>query len=98
MRPPRVPPQPGQVLLGYEVYRPMPGCCQCEGLSASGLIAVILLVFIFWPLAWIPCVMPECYEQLQCPVYGWPPPPPPGYQGPPAAGYQAFAAPGYPPT
>ncbi len=37
--PVQVPPQPGQVLLGYEVYKPAPGCCQCEGLSAGGLIA-----------------------------------------------------------
>ena len=38
------------------------GCCQCENLSPTGWIAVILLLIIFWPLFWIPFVMPECYE------------------------------------
>lgn len=38
------------------------GCCQCEDLSTTGWIAVILLLLLFWPLFWIPFVMPECYE------------------------------------
>ena len=35
----QVVPAPGQVLLGYELYRPAAGCCQCEGLSAAGLLS-----------------------------------------------------------
>ena len=27
--------------------------------------AVILLILLFWPLAWLPCVMPDCYSQYQ---------------------------------
>ncbi|PSC68195.1 lipopolysaccharide-induced transcription factor regulating tumor necrosis factor [Micractinium conductrix] len=95
-------PAPGQVLLGYELYRPAAGCCQCEGLSAAGLLSVILLVLVFWPLAWLPCVMPECFEPLQRPVYGFPAP---GYGPPPAQGVpmqqqqqQQSAPAGYPPV
>ena len=86
-----MPPQPGQIVTGYEVVRPAAGCCQFDGLSPAGLIAIIILVLIFWPLAWVPCVMPDCYEPYQRPIYGWPvqqqqqgppppPPPPPPYQ------------------
>lgn len=35
----QVPPQPGQVLLGYEVCRPRAGCLRCDGLSPVGLVA-----------------------------------------------------------
>ena len=45
------------------------GCCKFDGLSSTGLIAIILLLFIFWPVAFIPCLMPECYEPYQRPVY-----------------------------
>lgn len=43
----------------------------CDGMKQSGLIAIILLLLFFWPLAWIPCVMDECFEQQQRPVYGY---------------------------
>lgn len=42
-------------------------------MKQSGIIAIILLLIFFWPLAWIPCVMPECFEQQQRPVYGYHP-------------------------
>ena len=35
----QVPPQPGQVLLGYELYKPRVGPCMCDGLSMAGLIS-----------------------------------------------------------
>lgn len=54
----QVPPQPGQILVGYETCQPVGGCCVCDGLSAGGVIAIVILVLVFWPLAWIPCVMP----------------------------------------
>lgn len=65
-------PQPGQVILGYQVFEPRTGCCQCDNLSPTGWISVILLLIFFWPLFWIPFVMPECYERYQVPVYGTP--------------------------
>lgn len=37
----QVPPAPGMVLLGYEVYSPPAGCCMCDGLSPAGLISVM---------------------------------------------------------
>lgn len=43
----------------------------CDGMKQSGFIAIILLLLFFWPLAWIPCVMDECFEQQQRPVYGY---------------------------
>ena len=27
-------------------------------------MAVILLAIFFWPLAWLPCLMPECYDKV----------------------------------
>ena len=54
--PVQVPPAPGQVVIGYEMEAAQSGCCKCEGLSTGGLIAVIILVLLFWPLAFIPCV------------------------------------------
>ena len=97
---PLLAPQPGQVLLGYQVCEPtvrhhdatlrhclsmihvqptssksicstsaelrfcmlQTGCCQCDNLSPAGWVSVILLLLFFWPLFWIPFVMPECYE------------------------------------
>ena len=58
----QVPPAPGQIAIGYEMEAAQSGCCKCEGLSQGGLIAVVILVIIFSPLAWIPCVMDSCYE------------------------------------
>ncbi|KAK9852569.1 hypothetical protein WJX84_003908 [Apatococcus fuscideae] len=63
-------PAPSDVLLGYEMCQPQTGCCECNGLSMTGMLAVILLLFIFWPAAFIPCLMPECFEPYQRPVYG----------------------------
>ncbi|KAK9841324.1 hypothetical protein WJX74_003926 [Apatococcus lobatus] len=63
-------PAPGDVLLGYEICQPESGCCKCDGLSSVGMLSVILLLFFFFPLACLPCCMPECYEPYQRPVYG----------------------------
>ena len=41
---------------------------QCEGMSLAGVLAVVVLAICFWPLAWVPCVMPECFENQQRPV------------------------------
>lgn len=38
------------------------GCCKCDGMKQSGYIAIILLVIFFWPLAFIPCLMEDCFE------------------------------------
>lgn len=72
VRGPTTYPQPGQVITGYQVFEPVTGCCQCDNLSPTGWIAVILLLVIIWPLFWIPFVMPECYERYQVPIYGQP--------------------------
>eukprot|EP01120_Amphizonella_sp_Union-15-10_P011425 TRINITY_DN483_c0_g4_i1.p1 TRINITY_DN483_c0_g4~~TRINITY_DN483_c0_g4_i1.p1 ORF type:complete len:126 (-),score=32.05 TRINITY_DN483_c0_g4_i1:104-433(-) len=33
-----------------------------RGMKTEGIICVIVLLIVFWPLAWIPCVMDDCYE------------------------------------
>ena len=109
--PPRVPPVPGQQIIGWEgektvssfflafflvdhiasaawklmnvyyyyfstaavvVIQPAVGCCQCDTLSLAGWVAVILLVLLFWPAAFIPCLIDICHDQQCVPVYGWP--------------------------
>lgn len=75
--PPRVPPQPGMSIVGWETSRPEIGCCQCETLSMAGWMSVILLLFFFFPLAWMPCLMDDCHDRVARPVYGYP------QQGPP---------------
>lgn len=52
--------------FGHTVFR-------CDDLSLLGILAVILLMFFFWPLAWVPCVITECHRRSQRPVYGFPP-------------------------
>ncbi len=50
------------------------GCCKCDGMKQSGIIAIVLLVIFFWPLAFIPCLMDECFEVAQLafsPVKCW---------------------------
>eukprot|EP00195_Chlamydomonas_chlamydogama_P011280 CAMPEP_0202899200 /NCGR_PEP_ID=MMETSP1392-20130828/7497_1 /ASSEMBLY_ACC=CAM_ASM_000868 /TAXON_ID=225041 /ORGANISM="Chlamydomonas chlamydogama, Strain SAG 11-48b" /LENGTH=116 /DNA_ID=CAMNT_0049585321 /DNA_START=85 /DNA_END=435 /DNA_ORIENTATION=+ len=73
IKPPRVPPSAGQVVVAYEITEPDVGCCQCSDLNSQGLIALIVLILLFWPLAFLPCVMAECHEKSQRPVYGFPP-------------------------
>eukprot|EP00299_Pterocystis_sp_00344_P011338 c5269_g1_i1.p1 GENE.c5269_g1_i1~~c5269_g1_i1.p1 ORF type:complete len:131 (+),score=31.39 c5269_g1_i1:25-417(+) len=49
-------PQP-QTIIGYEM-------------TTEGWIWVIVLLFLCWPLAWIPCVCDSCKR----PIYAGPPP------------------------
>ncbi|GAX78577.1 hypothetical protein CEUSTIGMA_g6016.t1 [Chlamydomonas eustigma] len=73
MKPPLVPPSPGQVLIRYEIVEPDVGCCKCEDLNITGIVSLVVLVFIFWPLAFIPCLVSDCHSSSQRPVYGYPP-------------------------
>ncbi|EIE22635.1 hypothetical protein COCSUDRAFT_53614 [Coccomyxa subellipsoidea C-169] len=73
VRPPLVAPMQGQVVTHYETFTPQSGCCKCEGMTQTGYISVILLVLFFWPLAFLPCVMQECFEPQQRPVFGYGP-------------------------
>merc|ERR1711971_563830 len=56
-------PLPGQVVVAYEVVEPQVGCCQCDDLSEAGLISLIVIALIFFPLMWIPCVMESCHNK-----------------------------------
>ena len=31
-------------------------------MKPSGIVAIVLLLFFFWPLAFIPCLMEDCFE------------------------------------
>lgn len=41
-------------------------------MKSSGMVAVILLFIFLPPFCFIPCLMNECFEQQQRPVYGYP--------------------------
>ncbi|GAX81451.1 hypothetical protein CEUSTIGMA_g8880.t1 [Chlamydomonas eustigma] len=73
IRSPRVPPLPGQVLVAYEITESKAGCCQCDSLKTQGVIASAILFFVFWPLTFIPCMMADCHNDVQQPVYDYPP-------------------------
>ncbi|KAK9819069.1 hypothetical protein WJX81_003476 [Elliptochloris bilobata] len=66
--PPRVQPGPGQHIIGYEII-PAKANCSCEGFKATGVVAIIILLLIFWPLFWVPLVIDDCFEQTQRPMY-----------------------------
>jgi len=70
--PPLVPPQPGQVIVGYQMIQHESGCCKIEGMKVEGLVAIIVLVIVFWPVAFIPCLMDDCFQSKQVPVYDYP--------------------------
>jgi len=48
------------------------GCCKCQDLNTVGWMSVILLVLLFWPLCWIPCLIASCHDPTARPIYGWP--------------------------
>lgn len=56
--PPATPPRPGEVIVGWEVL-PLEEGCSCE-LNETGLVALVLLIIFFWPLFWIPMIIPDC--------------------------------------
>ncbi|KAG1671056.1 hypothetical protein FOA52_000727 [Chlamydomonas sp. UWO 241] len=86
-------------VAAYQMVEPDIGCCKCDSLNAAGIIAFVVLLLFFWPLAWLPCVIADCHQQSQRPVFGYPPGAP-GYQQPPAGCQQPqppMAAPVPPP-
>jgi hypothetical protein len=94
-------PLPGEVLLGYEVVETKAGF---RHMNAGGLLSTIILAFICWPLAFVPCCLAECHETFQRPVYGRPPagqqyacPPAPQYVYPGQYVGSTFMAPAEPP-
>ena len=42
-------------------------------MTSTGMVAVILLLIFLPHFCFIPCLMNECFEQQQRPVYGYPP-------------------------
>merc|ERR1712118_264161 len=92
LAPPRLTWRARQVVIRYEVREPKVGCCQCSDMNQSGLIALVALIFVCWPLACIPCCMQSCHESYQVPVFG-----PPAYQ-PPVCPFVAPPAQGIPTT
>lgn len=42
-------------------------------MTSTGMVAVILLLIFLPPFCFIPCLMNECFEQQQRPVYGYAP-------------------------
>lgn len=66
-------PQPGDILLGYEILynedniftKPRP-----KYMKTRGWAAAILLCLCFWPATCVPCCMTCSYDTCQRPVYG----------------------------
>lgn len=70
-------PQPGEVLLGYEVVDPAQGDAlfvqpQPKRMNKMGWIAVVLGALCFWPAMCVPCCLSCSYSKYQRPVYGKP--------------------------
>eukprot|EP01025_Chloroclados_australasicus_P030654 TRINITY_DN3084_c0_g1_i2.p6 TRINITY_DN3084_c0_g1~~TRINITY_DN3084_c0_g1_i2.p6 ORF type:complete len:106 (-),score=8.63 TRINITY_DN3084_c0_g1_i2:698-1015(-) len=72
MRPPARPQQPGEILLGYELVRHPPQCLDCEDMTATGYMCICCLAIVFFPLAFLPCLMSDYRTTIQRPVYGPP--------------------------
>ncbi|CAI5529735.1 unnamed protein product [Closterium sp. Naga37s-1] len=84
MLPPRVPPSPDMVILGYETCAPPTGCCATATLSGVGWLAAIVAFIFCWPLTCLPCCIPQLHERCQRPVFGYPPADPaPGFPAAP---------------
>ncbi|CAI5967022.1 unnamed protein product, partial [Closterium sp. NIES-65] len=62
MLPPRVPPSPDMVILGYETCAPPTGCCATATLSGVGWLAAIVAFIFCWPLTCLPCCIPQLHE------------------------------------
>lgn len=62
--PPLIPPQTGQMVVGWEVFKPRPGCFHCVGLSFTGWLSVFILLICFWPLAWSKYFCRSCPDLL----------------------------------
>eukprot|EP01024_Parvocaulis_polyphysoides_P036437 TRINITY_DN32399_c0_g5_i1.p2 TRINITY_DN32399_c0_g5~~TRINITY_DN32399_c0_g5_i1.p2 ORF type:complete len:120 (+),score=21.95 TRINITY_DN32399_c0_g5_i1:45-362(+) len=72
MRPAARPQQPGEVLLGYEIVRHPATCLDCEDMTGTGYMCICCLAVVFFPFAFIPCIMDEYRMDIQRPVYGAP--------------------------
>jgi len=70
--PPAVPPLPGEQLRGYLIYEAPSSCFvrpHLDRLSGLGWVSIVVLSFLFWPVACIPCCLGGCYDGYQIPVY-----------------------------
>ncbi|KAI8464891.1 MAG: hypothetical protein J3K34DRAFT_525831 [Monoraphidium minutum] len=68
--PPAAPPRPGEVVIGWEIL-PVDEGCSCD-LNVPGIVLLVVLILVFWPIFWIPMVIPAFKNQRQRPVYGPP--------------------------
>jgi len=70
--PPMVSPQPGQVIVGYQLINGQAGCCKFDDMKVGGYVAIVVLLLVFWPVAMVPCLLDDCYEPRQVPIYEYP--------------------------
>ena len=64
--------QTGQVIRGWHIYDPPEGWITTpnpERLSGCGMVSVLVLLFVFWPISCIPCCCSAAYNGFQVPVY-----------------------------
>lgn len=65
--------QQGQVITVQQTYQGSQGQGDCIVGYEMGPMAwcmVVLLIFIFWPLCWIPCVCESCQEPIRASQLG----------------------------
>eukprot|EP00884_Botryococcus_braunii_P006249 jgi/Botrbrau1/15625/Bobra.4_1s0012.1 len=67
---PKVPPSPGDILLGYELKPVKLG--YNRSFTTTGWVATGVLLAFAWPFFWIPAVMRSLHDVYQRPVYGQP--------------------------
>merc|ERR1711976_991554 len=72
-------PQPGQVLVRYEIVRANPGCLEYDTLSTTGWVSTVIAALCLWPLICVPCCLRESHETYQVAIWGDPSDLPPGY-------------------
>lgn len=71
------------IVAGGTMFGPAPVGCECRNChkqivtrtekqnGSCTWIAVIILVILFWPLAWLPCCMDDCKDTVHyCPSCG----------------------------
>lgn len=83
VRGPAQQPQPQHVIIGYMLVTPQDSC-SCD-LRLEGWLVVLVLLLTFPCIAWIPCMIPDCFQPYQVPIYG----PPGSYPVPIATPYYA---------
>ena len=72
---PKVLPEPGQVIIGYELIETKPRLSKFHKpnprrMNKAGWLSLLALAICCWPCAAVPCFLSCSYDMCQRPVYG----------------------------